>query len=56
MPIAAHWAVVRNELAEHRAAHGSFLSLLFKGALPSFLIFISYGLFKGIPGPSGCRR
>ena len=40
-------------IAEHRAAHGSFLSLLFKGcAVVS--VFIS-GLFKGIPDLSGCR-
>ena len=54
MPLAAHWAVARSEIAEHRAAHGSFWALLFRGVVPSFLIFVTYGLFNigalGIPG------
>ena len=32
MPVVAHWAVARSELAEHRAAHGSFWSLLLYSA------------------------
>ena len=53
MPVVAHWAVIRGEIAEHRAARQLLVAAV-QGFVPSFLIFISYGLFNigalGIPG------